>query len=72
MKSLKLWSLVVPLAIGNLMGCSRVSPKSLDASDGILAGQEIAESHPEVPPKPSPCIKWDNAPRRFRQAAAKG
>ena len=40
MKSLKLWSLVVALALGNLMGCSRVPAKSLDASDGILAGQE--------------------------------
>jgi hypothetical protein len=68
MKSLKPGSLVVALAIGNLMGCSRVPTKSLDSSDGILAGQEIAESHPEVLPKPSPCIKWDNVPRRLALA----
>ena len=65
MKSLKLWSLVLALAVGNLMGCSRVPTKSLDVSHGILAGREIAESRQEVPPKPSPCITWDNAPRRL-------
>ena len=71
MKSLKLWSLVVGLAVGNLIGCSRVPTKSLDSSDGILAGQEIAESLPEVPPKPSPCIKWDNASGRLSKPRRK-
>lgn len=57
MKSLTLRWLALVLTVGTLLGCSRISRKSSDASDGILAGREIAESRQ---PKPSSCIKRDN------------
>jgi hypothetical protein len=25
-----------------------------------MASRQVAESRPEIAPKPSPCIKWDN------------
>jgi len=29
-------------------------------TDGTMASRQVAESRPEIAPKPSPCIKWDN------------
>lgn len=57
MKNLSLWSLAMILTAGNLIGCSRTSRKSPDASAGLVAGREIAESRQA---KPSPCIKWES------------
>ena len=78
MKRLKLWSLVVALALGNLVGCSRASRNSPGAADGIRSGREVAEGHQEIGPgttkgKPSACIKWDKGSGRLRnpQKAAK-
>jgi hypothetical protein len=61
MKSLPLWSLALVLAVGNLLGCSGISRKSSNALGGNLAGPGITESRQ---PKPSPCIKRDNASAR--------
>ena len=80
MKRLKLWSLVVVLAVGELMGCSRASTKPPNASDGIRAGRAVAEGRPEVAPgttqlKPSACIKRDKSSGRLSKPprkAAKG
>jgi hypothetical protein len=68
MKRLKLWSLVAALALGNLVGCSRASTNSPDASDSIRksfdkSGRELGEGREETGPettkgKPSACIKW--------------
>jgi hypothetical protein len=71
MKSLKLWSLGVGLAVG--MGCSRASKNPLDASNRILTSPELAESRQEIPfaPKPSPCIKWANGVGRLSKQPRK-
>ena len=66
-KSLKLWGLVVGLALGNLLGCSR-SSKLIDTS--------AARIRAEVPlgpvqAKPSPCIKLDEDPGRFSKRLRK-
>jgi hypothetical protein len=76
MKRLKLWSLILGLAVGNLMGCSRASTKSPDASDGTRAGREFAEGRQEVGPgttdgKPSACVKWDKSSRRLSKPPRK-
>jgi hypothetical protein len=73
MKSLSLWSVVLVLTAGNLIGCSRTSRKTSDASAGLLAARGAAESRQA---KPSPCIKWDSGsarsikPRRKANGAA--
>ena len=74
MQSLRLYSIVVALAVG--IGCSRASIKSPDASHGIVAGREVAESNQEgslVPAqaKPSPCIKWEKGSGRFSKIPRK-
>jgi hypothetical protein len=66
-----LWTLIALLAAGTLMGCSRISTKSLNASDGILSDRQLAESRQEAPPKPSPCVRWDNAAGRFSKPGRK-
>ena len=68
MKRLKLWLLVAVVAIGSLVGCSRASTKSRDASDHTRklfdqSGRELGVSREEVRAettknKPSACIKW--------------
>ena len=50
MKRLKLWSLVVGLALGNFVGCSRASGNSPGASDGIRSDREVAEGRQEMGP----------------------
>lgn len=70
MKRLALWSLVVGLALGNLVGCSRTSRNSPAAEDRIRSDREIAEGRQEFGPgttdgKPSACIKWDKSSRRL-------
>lgn len=80
MKRLKLWSLVVGLALGNLVGCSRASRNSPGAEDGIPSDREVAEGRQEIGPgtingKPSACIKWDKSSGRLSKPprkAAKG
>jgi hypothetical protein len=80
MKRLELWSLVAGLALGSLVGCSRASRKSSDASDGIRSDREVAEGRQEIGPgttkgKPSACIKWDKSSGRLSKPprkAAKG
>ena len=49
MKRLKLWSLAVGLALGNLVGCSRASGNS-PSSDGIRSDREVAEGRQEMGP----------------------
>jgi hypothetical protein len=76
MKRLKLWSLVVVLAVGDLMGCSRASTKPPNASDGIRAGRGIAEGRQEVASgttqlKPSACIKRDKGSGRLSKPLRK-
>jgi hypothetical protein len=80
MRRLKLWPLVVGLALGSLVGCSRVSRNSPGASDGIRSDREVAEGRQEIGPgttngKPSACIKWDKSAGRLSKPprkAAKG
>jgi hypothetical protein len=76
MKRLKLCSLVVVLAVGNLIGCSRASTKSPHASGGIGAGRGVAEGRQEVALgttqlKPSPCIKRDKGSGRLSKPLRK-
>jgi hypothetical protein len=79
-KRLRPWSLVVGLALGNLVGCSRASRNSSVAEDGIRSDREVAEGRQEFGPgmtagKPSACIKWDKSSRRLSKPprkAAKG
>ena len=76
MKRLKLWSLILGLAVGNLMGCSRASTKPPHASDGIRAGRGTAEGRQEVVPgttqlKPSACIKRDEDSGRLSKRLRK-
>jgi hypothetical protein len=79
-KRLKPWSLVVGLALGNLVGCSRASRNSSGAEDGIHADREVAEGRQEFSPgttdgKPSAYIRWDKSSRRLskpKRKAAKG
>lgn len=76
MKRFKLWSLVVVLAVGNLLGCSRASTKPPHASDGIRAGRGVAEGRPEVAPgttqlKPSACIKRNKGSGRLSKPVRK-
>jgi hypothetical protein len=79
-KRLKPWSLVVGLALANLVGCSRASRNSSGAEHRIRSDREVAEGRPEFGPgttdgKPSACIKWDKSSRRLSKRprkAAKG
>ena len=79
-KRLKLWSLVVGLALGSLVGCSRASRHSSGAEDSIRSDREVAEGRQEFGPgttdgKPSACINWDkSSPRlsKLPRKAAKG
>jgi hypothetical protein len=76
MKRLKLWSLVVGLALGNFVGCSRASGNSPGASDGIRSDREVAEGRQEMGPgttngKPSACIKWDKSSGRLSKPPRK-
>jgi hypothetical protein len=72
--------LVVGLALGNLVGCSRASRHSPVVEDGIRSDREVAEGRQEFGPgpidgKPSACIKWDKSSRRISKPprkAAKG
>jgi hypothetical protein len=72
--------LVVGLALGNLVGCSRASRNSSGAEDGIRSDREVAEGRQEFSPgttdsKPSACIRWDKSSGRLskpKQKAAKG
>ena len=56
MKSFKLCSIVMTLAVG--VGCSRMSVKSRDASHRVVADREEVSLVP-TQAKPSPCIKWE-------------
>jgi hypothetical protein len=76
MKRFNLWSLVVVLAVGNLLGCSRPSTKPPHASDGIRAGRGVAEGRRGVAPrttqlKPWACIKRDKGSGRLSKPLRK-
>ena len=68
MKSFKLCSIVMTLAVG--VGCSRMSVKSRDASHRVVADREEVSLVP-TQAKPSPCIKWGKR-LQIQQSPSKG
>lgn len=73
---LKQWSLVVGLALGNLLGCSSASRSSSGSEGGIRSDRKVVERYQEFAPgttdgKPSACIKWDKGSRRLSKPPRK-
>lgn len=66
MKSLKLCSIAMALAVG--IGCSRTSIESRGASHGVVT-EEVSLVPTQA--KPSPCIKWEKGSGRLSKLPRK-